>query len=90
MIYEARNVMLHPGEPLQDLSSVVINLVCLNDEEDIIMAAPDQFQVGEKVTDTEFYTKRCNYVDDQGFHTGLFAFKVSTEVPIKQSVLITG
>jgi len=89
MIYEARNAMLYPGEPLQDLSSVVINLVSLNDPTDIIWAATDEFVVGEKVNDTEFYTKRCNYVDDQGMGTALFAFKVKQSTP-KPSVLITG
>ena len=64
------------GEPMQDLESFVINLVNLEDENDIIMAAPDEFEIGEIVNEDNLILKECNYVDEQGTGSGLFAFKV--------------
>jgi hypothetical protein len=64
------------GEPMQDLESFVINLVNIDDENDVIMSAPDEFKIGEIVSEENIILKECNYVDEQGSGTGLFAFKV--------------
>lgn len=56
-----------------------IDLVNINDENDVIMAAPDNFQVGEILTEDQIEVKECNYVDEQGTGTAPFAFKILTD-----------
>ena len=53
----------------------VLDLVNINDESDRIMAAPDEFQVNEIISENDIILKECNMVDDHGFGTGIFAFK---------------
>ena len=53
----------------------VMDLVNVDDESDRIMCAPDEFEVGEIVRDGEFTLEEANYVDEQCYGTGLFAFK---------------
>ena len=53
----------------------VIDLVNVDDESDRIMCAPDDFEVGEIVREGEFTLEEANYVDEQCYGTGLFAFK---------------
>lgn len=52
-----------------------IDLVNIKDENDVIMAAPDNFKIGEILTEDQIEIKECNYVDEQGTGTALFAFK---------------
>ena len=52
-----------------------IDLVNIKDENDVIMAAPDNFKIGEILTEDQIEVKECNYVDEQGTGTALFAFK---------------
>lgn len=53
----------------------VMDLVNVDDESDRIMCAPDEFEVGEIVREGEFTLEEANYVDEQCYGTGLFAFK---------------
>jgi hypothetical protein len=53
----------------------VMDLVNIEDDTDTIMAAPDDFENGEVVTEEQIILKECNYVDEQGVGTGMFAFK---------------
>jgi len=55
--------------------SEVIDLVNVEDEDDRFMANPDDFEVGEEVTEDDFYLKNCSYTDDQGIGTAPFAFR---------------
>lgn len=73
--YKVERVYDEEGEPVQDLSSDVVNLVNIDDVKDIIWCAPDEFRVGTLVTEDEFFTKKCNYVDDYGVGSAEFAFK---------------
>lgn len=56
-------------------SDDVIDLVNVQDSEDRIWASPDDFTVGETLTEEQFYTETRSYVDDQGTGSGEFAFK---------------
>ena len=56
-----------------------IDLVNINDENDVIMAAPNQFEVGEILTEDQIEVKECNYVDEQGTGTAPFAFRIYTD-----------
>lgn len=67
--------LLGSQEPI-DIDSDVRDLVNVNDEFDRFMASPDDFPtVGEIVTEDDFYLKKAQYTDDQGFHHGEFAFR---------------
>lgn len=56
-------------------SDDVIDLVNVDDNTDRIWASPDDFTVGEIVTEEQFYIESRSYVDDQGAGSGEFAFK---------------
>jgi len=53
----------------------VLDLVNTNDVLDRFMCAPDEFEVGEIINESDFYLEEANMVDDQGDGVGLFAFK---------------
>ncbi len=53
----------------------VMDLVNVNDSTDRIMAAPDEFSVGEIVNENEFYLDEAMMVNEQGYGKGTFAFK---------------
>jgi hypothetical protein len=53
----------------------VMDLVNVNDLTDRIMAAPDEFNVGEIVNENEFYLDEAMMVDEQYYGKGTFAFK---------------
>lgn len=73
--------VIDPNDPLglqepMDMDSDVRDLVNVNDPTDRYMANPDDFpNIGEIVTENEFYLKRAQYTDEQGFHHGDFAFR---------------
>jgi hypothetical protein len=52
------------------------DLVNINDSNDRIMVAPDNFNVGDILTEDEFRTVECNYTDEQGYGVGTFAFEL--------------
>lgn len=54
----------------------VVDLVNVEDETDIIPAAPFTFKDGDLITEEQFYLKECNYVDDNTTGTMNFAFPV--------------
>jgi len=53
----------------------VMDLVNVNDSTDRIMAAPDEFNVGEIVNENDFYLDEAMYVDNQVYDKAWFAFK---------------
>jgi len=53
----------------------VMDLVNVNDSTDRIMAAPDEFEVGEIVSENDFYLDEAMMVDEQSYGKGIFAFK---------------
>lgn len=53
----------------------VCDLVNVDDSSDRIMAAPDEFMVGEIVNEDEFEIRQNSMVDEQTYGTGDFAFK---------------
>ena len=69
--FKAELVILGNGETRQD----VLDLVNINDPTDRIMAGEFEFTTGEIVNEGDFILYECKYVDDQGYHTGTFAFK---------------
>ena len=66
--YEAR--ITFPENP------EAMDLVNVIDESDIIMAAPDEFFLGEIVSEGDIYLERHSYVYDDGVSSGQFAFRV--------------
>lgn len=70
--YEVKLTEFEGGETNPE----VMELVNVADPTDIIMAAPDEFEVGEIVRDDEFYFDEAMMVDEQGYGSGLFAFKI--------------
>ena len=42
------------------------DLVNIDDPEDRVMAAPDEFELGELVTENDFHMEERMYTDDQG------------------------
>lgn len=56
-------------------SDDVIDLVNVQDSEDRIWASPEDFTVGETITEEQFYKESRSYVDDQGAGSAEFAFK---------------
>ena len=72
------NDLLGSQEPMEDIDTDVRDLVNVKDPSDRYMASPDDFPVvGEIVTENDFYLGKVNFVDDQGVHTGDFAFRKS-------------
>ena len=53
----------------------VLTLVNTEDSTEKIMAAPDEFTLNEIVDEDEIDIETRQYTDDQGFHTGWFAYK---------------
>ena len=53
----------------------VLDLVNTKSVLDRFMCAPDEFEIGEVINEVDFYVEEANMVDDQGYGTGLFAFK---------------
>lgn len=54
----------------------VRDLVNVKDPTDRYMASPDDFPtVGEIVSENDFYLKKAMYDDEQGVHSGDFAFR---------------
>ena len=51
------------------------DLVNIDDPEDRVMAAPEEFELGELVTENDFHMEERMYTDDQGYGAGMFAFK---------------
>ena len=53
----------------------ILTLVNVEDNTEQIMAAPDEFTLNEIVGEDEIDIETRQYTDDQGFHTGWFAYK---------------
>jgi hypothetical protein len=53
----------------------VLDLVNTNNVLDRFMCAPDEFEINQIISETDFYLEEANMVDDQGYGVGLFAFK---------------
>lgn len=70
--YRVVQAIFEDGEMFEN----VLDLVNVDDEEDRIMAAPDEFKVGDLLEENDFFVEECNYVDDQGTGVAPFAFKV--------------
>ena len=58
-----------------DDNNEVLTLVNIEDNTEKIMAAPDEFTLNEIVGENEIDIETRQYTDDQGFHTGWFAYK---------------
>ena len=58
-----------------DDNNEVLTLVNIEDNTEKIMAAPDEFTFNEIVGENEIDIETRQYTDDQGFHTGWFAYK---------------
>jgi hypothetical protein len=58
-----------------EISSDVIDLVNVENENETIMANPDDFTIGDFVTEEDFFLKEISYVDDQGTGRGMMAFR---------------
>ena len=69
--YHVELVVFEDGETNPE----VMNLVNVNDTTDVIMVAPDEFKVGEIVTENNFYLEEVMMVDEQYYGKGTFAFK---------------
>jgi hypothetical protein len=69
--YKVELVVFESGETNPE----VMNLVNVNDTTDVIMVAPDEFKVGEIVTENNFYLEEVMMVDEQYYGKGTFAFK---------------
>jgi len=69
--YRVELVVFENGETNPE----VCDLVNIEDENDRIMAAPDEFFVGEIVSEEEFKLEKSMYVDEHTYGSGIFAFK---------------
>ena len=58
-----------------DENNEVLTLINIEDNTEKIMAAPDEFTLNEIVGEDEIDIETRQYTDDQGFHTGWFAYK---------------
>lgn len=52
-----------------------VNLVNVNDPDDVIMGAEDEFFVGDLVFEDQFEMKSHSYVNEQSAGSAYFAFK---------------
>ena len=52
-----------------------VNLVNVEDPDDIIMGAEDEFFIGDVIYEDEIEMRSHSYVDDDNAGTALFAFK---------------
>jgi len=72
-------IMINPNEPLgiqEDMNIEARDLVNVEDPEDRYMANPDDFEtIDEIISEDEFYTEDCQYVDDQSVGSAPFAFR---------------
>jgi hypothetical protein len=56
----------------------VVDLVNIEDETDVIWAAPDLFKENDVISENDFTIKEANYVDDCTYGVGSFAFPIVT------------
>ena len=69
--YQVKLAVFENGETNPE----VLDLVNVLDENDRIMANPDDFFVGEIITEEDFFVESCSYVDEYCYGSGYFAFK---------------
>ena len=74
--YRAELVVFEGGETNEE----VMDLINVEDESDKLMAAPDEFKVGEIVSDDEIEMREASVVDEDGNYNGctLIAFKINS------------
>lgn len=76
--YKVVLAVFENGETYPD----VMDLVNVEDPDDRIMCATDEFVVGEIVTENDFFMQDSQYVDEESFGVAPFAFKNMTEQEI--------
>jgi hypothetical protein len=74
--YRAKLVVFEGGE----VNEEVMDLVNVEDESDKLMAAPDEFKVGEIVSENEIEMAEASVVDEDGNYNGCvpIAFKINS------------